>query len=128
MTSNKKKVTIMSSTIGAIAIAAGTTLGILYNNQTELQYNISNVNEYVVEMKIEEPKEENIDLIELYCNDNFVDNTILPDGAFRSIPLVFTDLENLEIKCYSKGKEKGIASFNKDNKLIYRNTIGGNSK
>ena len=125
MNKNQKKVTAMTSGIAALAIAAGTIVGVMSNTSIEIPYNTYVVNQYVTEMSIGEPEGENIDLVELYCNGSLVDNTILPDGTFKSIPLVFTDLQNLEIKCYSTGKEKGSATFDENNKLIYKRTIGG---
>ena len=125
MNKNQKKVTTMTSGIAAVAIAAGTMIGTMSNNSIEIPYDTYVVNQYVTEMSIEAPKDENIDLVELYCNGEIVDNTILPNGTFKSIPLVFTNFQNLEIKCYSTGKEVGNATFDENNKLIYKKTIGG---
>lgn len=120
MNKNQKKVTAMTSSIAAVAIAAGTMLGVMTGTEEKLDYNIYVVSPYVSEIEIEEPKGESIDKIELYCNGEFVDNALLPEGTIQSIPLVFTDLENLEIKLYKQGKSAGTASFNENDELIYR--------
>lgn len=119
MNKNQKKITAMASGIGAVAVAAGTMLGVMSGTVEELDYNMYVVSPYVTEMKIEEPKGISIDKVELYCNGELVDDTLLPDGTLKSIPLIFTDLENLEIKMYQKGKSKGTAKFDEDDKLIY---------
>ncbi len=120
MNKNQKKVTATASGLAATAAIAFSMLGIMGGTEETLNYDIYVVSPYVSEIKIDEPKGESIDKIELYCNGEFVDNALLPNGTIQSIPLVFTDLENLEIKLYKRGKSAGTAKFDEDDKLIYR--------
>lgn len=120
MNKNQKKITATASSLAAAAAIALGSIGII-NSQTEkLNYEVYVVNQYVSEIAIDEPKTESVDKIELYCNGDYVDNTILPDGTIKSIPLVFTNLENLEIKMYKQGKNVGTATFNEKDELIYK--------
>ena len=107
------------TTIGAIAAAA--TALIATNTATntktyDIGYDINPINEYVSEMSLDVPDELSVDIIELDVNGAEADKALLPNENLRAIPLVFTDLNNLEIKLYKRGEKIGTAKF-EDNKL-----------
>ena len=109
------------TTIGAIAAAAATTALIATNTTTntktyDIGYDINPINEYVSEMSLDVPDELSIDIVELDVNGAEADKALLPNESLKAIPLVFTDLKNLEIKLYKRGEKIGVAKF-KDNKL-----------
>ena len=95
MTKNSKKITAMSGGIGAVAITAATLVATLTPQTIEIPYDVYVNSQYVSEMKIDIPQEESVDLVEMYVNDSYVDNALMPDGTFKSIPLVFTYHNNL---------------------------------
>lgn len=115
---NKKKLTGMGGIIGAGVVTAGIIAGVTYTSPIEVPYSLEVVNQYVTELKIEMPEKENVDKVELYCNDEYVGNGLLPDKGIRSIPLIYSNLDNLSLKMYEHGKVVGTGKF-KDNKLIY---------
>lgn len=109
------------TTIGAIAAAAATTALIATNTATntktyDIGYDINPINEYVSEMSLDVPDELSVDIVELDVNGAEADKALLPNEHLKAIPLVFTDLKNLEIKLYKRGEKIGVAKF-KDNKL-----------
>ena len=109
------------TTIGAIAAAAATTALIATNTTTntktyDIGYDINPINEYVSEMSLDVPDELSVDIVELDVNGAEADKALLPNESLKAIPLVFTDLKNLEIKLYKRGEKIGVAKF-KDNKL-----------
>lgn len=105
------------TTIGAIAAAAATTALIATNTKTyDIGYDINPINEYVSEMSLDVPDELSVDIVELDVNGAEADKALLPNENLKAIPLVFTDLKNLEIKLYKRGEKIGVAKF-KDNKL-----------
>lgn len=115
------KRSIFGGIVGTIVVTAAVGTSLLSTPSINIDYDINNVNEYVTQLSIEEPKNEDIDLIELYCNDKLVDKSIFPDGSFQSVPLIFTNLNNLEIKMYKQGQYVGSAKFNDKRELIYEN-------
>lgn len=119
MTKNSKKITAMSGGIGAVAITAATLIATLTPQTIEIPYDVYVNSQYVSEMKIDIPQEESVDLVEMYVNDSYVDNALMPDGTFKSIPLVFTNHNNLTFKMYKQGNVCGTGSFNEEDKLIY---------
>ena len=109
------------TTIGAIAAAAATTALIATNTATntktyDIGYDINPINEYISEMSLDVPDELSVDIVELDVNGAEADKALLPNENLKAIPLVFTDLKNLEIKLYKRGEKIGVANF-KDNKL-----------
>lgn len=120
MTKNSKKISAMSGGIGAVAVAAGILVGTMTPEKIEIPYEVYQVNQYVSEMKIDIPQEESVDLVEMYVNDSYVDNALMPDGTFKSIPLVFTECNNLTFKMYKQGNVCGTADFDENDKLIYK--------
>lgn len=109
------------TTIGAIAAAAATTALIATNTATntktyDIGYDVHPINEYVSEMSLDVPDELSVDIVELDVNGAEADKALLPNENLKAIPLVFTDLKNLEIKLYKRGEKIGVAKF-EDNKL-----------
>lgn len=115
------------TTIGAIAAAAATTALIATNTTTntktyDIGYDINPINEYVSEMSLDVPDELSIDIVELDVNGAEADKALLPNENLKAIPLVFTDLNNLEIKLYKRGNQIGTAKFeNKRLKAVINN-------
>lgn len=120
MNKNQKKITATVSGLAAAATVAISSIGIMSMNTEELNYSINAINQYRYELTIDEPKSESIDKVELYCNDGLVDYTLLPDGSLNSVPLIFSNLDNLKIKMYKQGEEVGSAKFDENGKLIYK--------
>lgn len=109
------------TTIGAIAAAAATTALIATNTAMntktyDIGYDINPINEYVSEMSLDVPDELSVDIVELDVNGAEADKALLPNENLKAIPLVFTDLNNLEIKLYKRGEKIGVARF-ENNKL-----------
>lgn len=119
MTKNSKKVTTLSSGIGAAIIAAGTLVGTLTPHKVEVPYEMNVTSQYITEMTFNIPQEENVDLVEMYVNESYVDNTLMPNGSFKSIPLVFNNLDNVTFKMYKQGDQIGTGEFDEEDKLIY---------
>ena len=110
----------ITASIAAVAMTVAVSLvGLQGDKAVELEYELIK-GDKVTELKVEAP--ETVDIVELYCNDSIVTKTVLPTGTLKSIPLVFSDLENLELKLYDSGELAGVANF-KDDKLI----LGGES-
>ena len=104
------------TTISAIAAAAATTALIATNTATntktyDIGYDINPINEYVSEMSLDVPDELSVDIVELDVNGAEADKALLPNENLKAIPLVFTDLNNLEIKLYKRGNQIGTAKF-----------------
>ena len=108
---NKKKTLKVTGGIAAVitAVIVAVSGG---QKEVDIDYTIYNKNEYISVMEIDTPEESNIDIVELYLNGEEVDKTLLPNGSFESIPMVFEDLSRLELKLYRKGKCVGTAKFN----------------
>lgn len=112
--SNKKKGLIA----GAAAIFVAATLamfGISGDTIVEVDYTLTTENN-LSELSLSPPEEASVDIVELYCNDELVTKTVLPDGKLKSIPFVFSDLSNLELRLYKLNEVIGIGKFD-DNKL-----------
>lgn len=104
------------TTIGAIAAAAATTALIATNTATntktyDIGYDINPINEYVSEMSLDVPDELSVDIVELDVNGAEADKALLPNENLKAIPLVFTDLNNLEIVLFKRGEKIGTAKF-----------------
>ena len=120
MTKNSKKVVAMISGISTVAIgAAMSIIALTPSDPIEIPYEIYNKSQYITAMKLDMPLDETVDLVELYVNNTYVDNAIMPNGVFKSIPLVFTNNENLSFKMYHQGELCGTGKFNEENKLLY---------
>lgn len=115
MSKSKKKT---GAAVGIAAIFAAATLalfGISGNTVVEVDYILKN-GDSLSELSIYPPENIGVDIVELYCNDNIVTKTVLPNGTLKSIPFVFSNLENLELRLYKLNEVVGIGNF-KDDKL-----------
>lgn len=123
MKNKTKKITAASTVVaGIIAVASGA----LINSTEPIQYSVENINDYIAKIEIIPPEKESIDLIEMYVNDQFVTQTILPNGQpMTTIPLIFNELSTIEFKLYNKGKVEGIASFDENDELQYQDFVIG---
>ena len=120
LTSNQKKVTATSTAIAGVAIATALYAGLSVENKTEIPYSINVINQYSSELVVTPPKSEKVDLVKLYLNDNFVDVASMTNDSLKSIPLMFTDLDNLTVECYSENEVVGIIEFDDtENKCYY---------
>lgn len=121
--SNKKKGAITG--VAAIFVAATLAMfGISGEKIIEVDYSIHE-NGNVAEMTVDVPEEMEADIVELLCNDSTVTKTLMPGGKLKTIPFIFTKLENLELRFYKLGEVIGVGRF-KDNKLYVavKGTIG----
>ena len=104
------------ATIGTTAAAVAATALIITNTATntktyDIEYDIHPINEYVSEMSLDVPDEISADIIELDVNGAEADKALLPNDSLKVIPLVFSDLNNLEIKLFKRGNQIGTAKF-----------------
>ena len=111
----KKKTKIVAGIVGLFAAATLAMFGISGDTVIEMGYEI-NTQENVSTMSVYPPEELSVDIVELYCNNNFVTRALLPNGKLTSIPFVFTNLSNLEIRLFKLTECVGIGNF-KDEKL-----------
>lgn len=119
MNTNQKKITgTIASVTAAAAVALG-SVGILSNQKTEIPYQVNVVNQYVSELVVEPPAKESVDIMTLYLGEGKISTALLPNETLKSIPLMFTDLENLKIDCYKQGKIIGEITFDDNDKCFY---------
>lgn len=122
----KKKITGKKAAAGVVAVFAAATLaffGLNGNTAIETKYEIIK-GDKVAELVIYPPEDVGVDIVELYCNESLVTKTLLPEGRLKSIPLVFSDLKNLELRLYKRGKVEGIGKFD-EGKLYIALKDGG---
>lgn len=111
--SNKKKT---GAVTGIAAIFTATLLaffGTGGETVLEVDYSLTK-NETVCELSVYPPDEAEADIIELYVGESLVTKALLPSGKLKSIPFVFSDLNNLELRLYKYGNVIGIGKFNED--------------
>lgn len=116
--SNKKKGAITGAA-AVFVVAALAMFGISGENIIEADYTITE-NGNVSEMAINLPEEiaDETDIVELMCNDNSVTKTLMPNGKLKTIPLVFTNKENLLLRLYKQGEVIGIGKFEEEKLYI----------
>lgn len=103
---------------GAVAIFLAGVLalfGISGETIVEVGYELSK-SETVYEMSLSLPEDAEADIVELYVSGNLVTKALMPNGTLKSIPFVFSDLENVELRVYKLGKVIGVGNF-KDDRL-----------
>ena len=109
----KNKTTIISCAVtAAVAASAGVALSGLGVEKYDIDYHLTAVNEYVTEMSIDASEEMGADIVVLKVNGAEVDTALLPNGKLSSLPIVFSDLDNLSLDLYQRGKKIGTAEFN----------------
>lgn len=109
----KKVVTGITAVVASAAIAL---FGLSGEDAIEVKYDLVQVDN-ATELKIYPDEDVSVDIVELYCNESVVTKALLPTQTLKSIPLVFSDLTNLELRLYKKGDVIGVGSFNEDKKL-----------
>ena len=67
-------------------------------------------------MEIYAPQEYSFDIVELLCNGQSVTKTVLPNGKLTTIPFVFSNLDNCELRFSKLGEVIAVGNF-KDDKL-----------
>ena len=113
--SNRKK-GIAAAGAAVFCAAALAMFGISGDKTVEIGYEITE-NGNVTEMALSAPDDVSFGIAELFCNGQSVTKTVLPDGRLRSLPIIFTNLDNLEFKFYRLGEVAGIGKF-EDGKII----------
>lgn len=117
--SKTKKITRKKVVTGVAAAVVSATLmlfGLNGGDAIEVKYDLVQTDE-VTELKIYPDEDISVDIVELYCNGAAVTKALLPAQTLKSIPLVFSDLTNLELRLYKKGEVIGVGNFNEDKKL-----------
>ena len=112
---NKQKGGIAAGIVSIFAAATLLFFGISGDTIIKMDYDLIQ-SENATELAIYPPDELNVDIVELYCNGEEVTKACLPTGTLKSIPFVFTDLGNLELRLYKLNECIGIGNF-KDNEL-----------
>ena len=106
---NKKK----SITAGVAAVFCAATLalfGISGDKAMYVDYELAQDNNKA-ELALTVPDDFGADIAELLCNDMSVTKAVLPNDKLTTIPFIFTDLNNLEIRFYRVGEVIGIGKF-----------------
>lgn len=111
----KKGKKIMAGVASVFAAATIAFFGLNVDTTTEIEYKLVE-GDKVTELSITPPEDAKVDIAELYCNESLVTKTALPDGKLKSLPLIFSDLDNLELRFYKLGEFAGVGTF-KENKL-----------
>lgn len=106
------KTKIIGGAAAAVVAASAVALSGLGVEKYDIDYHLTAVNEYVTEMSIDASEEMGADIVVLKVNGTEVDTALLPDGKLKSIPIVFSDLDNLSLDLYQRGKKIGTAEFN----------------
>lgn len=125
---SKKKNQIVISTAALFCAATLALFGISGEKIIEAEYNITQ-NETNASMEIIVPNEYSFDIVELLLNGQSVTKTVLPDGKLTTIPFIFSDLSNCELRFSRLGEVVAIGNF-KDDKLYIaiKDNIGGDTK
>lgn len=106
---NKKK----SITTGVAAVFCAATLalfGISGDKTMYVDYELTQ-DDNKAELTLTVPDDFGADIAELICNDMSVTKAVLPNDKLTTIPFIFTDLNNLEIRFYRIGEVIGIGKF-----------------
>lgn len=114
-----KKITGKKAVTGIVATVVSATLmlfGLNAEDAIEVKYDLVHT-DAVTELKVYPDEDASVDIVELYCNGSVVTKALLPTETLKSIPFVFSDLTNLELRFYKKGDVIGVGSFNEDKKL-----------
>lgn len=112
---SKKKKGIAAAGAAVFCAAVLAMFGISGDEVIEMEYEIAESGN-MCEMAISAPDDVSFDIAELLCNGQSVTKTVLPDGRLRSLPIIFTNLDNLEFKFYRLGEVVGIGKI-EDGKL-----------
>lgn len=114
---NKKTKKGIGVSVASIFVAATLALfGISGENVSEVNYTIEEKGN-IAEMTVDVPEEMSADIVELLCNGETVTKALMPSGKLMTIPLVFSNLDNLELRLYKRGEVVGVGKF--ANKKLY---------
>ena len=122
-----KKNTGKKAVTGIAAAVVSATLmlfGLNGKDAIEVKYDLVQTDK-VTELKIYPDEDASVDIVELYCNGSIVTKALLPTETLKSLPFVFSDLTNLELRLYKEGDVIGVGSFNEDKKLYVVFKDGG---
>ncbi len=115
MNTNKKTV---GAAIGVTAaITAATFLSETPTKQIVGKWSVTTHNPYYATMKIEVPYEFTPDIVVLKLNDMEVDKALLPHEEIETLPIVFSNAENLSLDMQVRGEVAATAVFNEDGTL-----------
>lgn len=110
---NKQKGGLAAGIVSIFTAATLLFFGISGDTIIKVDYDLIQ-KDNATELAIYPPDELNVDIVELYCNGEEVTKTCLPHGTLKSIPFVFTDLGNLELRLYKLNECIGIGNFKDD--------------
>lgn len=106
------KTKIIGGAAAAAVAASAVALSGVGVEKYDIDYHLTAVNEHVTEMSLDASEEMGADIVVLKVNGAEVDTTLLPNGKLTSIPIVFSDLDNLSLDLYQRGRKIGTAEFN----------------
>ena len=107
---NKKKTTITASVAAVFCAATLALFGISGDKTIYVDYDI-NQTDIKAEMSLYLPEGFDADIAELLCNDMSVTKAVLPNDNLVTIPFIFTDFNNLEVRFYRIGEVIGVGKF-----------------
>lgn len=107
---NKKKTTITASVAAVFCAATLALFGISGEKTIYVDYELTQ-SDTKAELSLTLPDEFDAGIAELLCNDMSVTKALLPDNSLVTIPFIFSDLNNLEIRFYRLGEVVGVGIF-----------------
>lgn len=107
---NNKKKTLTASVAAIFCAATLALFGISGEKTIYVDYELTQ-SDTKAELSLTMPDEFDAGIAELLCNDMSVTKALLPDNSLVTIPFIFSDLNNLEIRFYRLGEVVGIGIF-----------------
>lgn len=107
---NNKKKTLTASVAAVFCAATLALFGISGEKTIYVDYELSQ-SDTKAELSLTMPDEFDAGIAELLCNDMSVTKALLPDNSLVTIPFIFSDLNNLEIRFYRLGEVVGVGAF-----------------
>ena len=125
---NKTKKTLVTSIAAVFAAATLALFGISGKTVVEMEYKITETDSEAY-MEVYAPDEYKLDVVELLCNGQSVTKMVLPRGRLITLPFIFSNLNNCELRFSKLDEVVGIGTF-KDGKLYValRDDIGNGAK
>lgn len=124
---NKKKQTIAAGAAALVAGAAAVTMTANNTVNLDMDYHLDKTSEYSASLVIDIPDEFTGDIAELQLNGEEVTKCILPGGKLTTVPIVYSDMDNLSVKFYKLNKYIGSGKF-ESGKLhaeVQKNSVEG---
>lgn len=132
MTKGQKTGTVAGS---AVAAAAAALIAVSFNSagdaELDMNYKVTQNSQYSSSLVLEAPDSFTADIVELYMNGEPLTKCLLPDGELTSLPIVYTDMQNLSLKFYKLNEYVGEGEFRDDKTLhvtVDADVIKDNSK